>query len=506
MKYIGWIVGVLGSLLLIVYVVAFTSFGNSLLKPVIEEKIQIQTNLDSKLKTFRVRMSNFEIFLELNSNNSVLIKGDYSIFSQSMDILYSVNLEELKTLQSLTSAQLDGSLHADGKVVGDMKLINVDGTTNFASSETTFSAIIKDLAPASVVASVKHLKLQEALSMVKQPHYGDALFSLEVDISNADVNNLKGVIKSKITEGIVDSNYMTKAYAFKTPMPATTFNATTFTNLSKSIVDTKVDFNSNLANFDVASAKFNTANASLKSDYEVFIKDLDKLFFATQRHLKGAIKANGKLSKAKDLDFTIHSNIADGKVDATLHNDDFHAELNSLQTLKILDMLLYPKVFKSAIKGKLNYNLLKQKGVFNGHLVKGTFTPNKVLDLTKRYARINLYKEIFSGDVSAKINKENILASLDLKSNKSSIKTEDTKLNSKTQELESKIDINANGKEIAVLLTGDVNSPKVKIDAKNLMKQEAKKVVKKELNNYLNKSPKGKEVKEKVNKLLKKWF
>ena len=142
-------------------------------------------------------------------------------------------------------------------------------------------------------------------------------------------------------------------------------------------------------------------------------------------------------------------------------------------------------MFKSSLDGKLDYNLLKESGVFIGKLRDGKFTQNKVLDLTKQYAHTDLYKETFKGDVNAKINKEHILASLDLVSNTSSIKTTDTKLNSKTQQIDSKIEILANKNPITVTLKGDVNSPKVGIKADDLMKKEATKAVKKEVNKLL---------------------
>ena len=64
MKYIAWIAGILLVLLIGVYVVAFTGFGNSLLKPIIESKIQEQTKLDSKLSTFSLSMSDFSVVLD----------------------------------------------------------------------------------------------------------------------------------------------------------------------------------------------------------------------------------------------------------------------------------------------------------------------------------------------------------------------------------------------------------------------------------------------------------
>ena len=92
MKFLAWIFGILTTVVVGVYVVAFTSFGNSIVKPMIEEQIKAQTKLDSKLSTFSLSMSDFNIVLELNKNNTIALKGDYSIFSQSFDIDYEVKL------------------------------------------------------------------------------------------------------------------------------------------------------------------------------------------------------------------------------------------------------------------------------------------------------------------------------------------------------------------------------------------------------------------------------
>jgi len=225
----------------------------------------------------------------------------------------------------------------------------------------------------------------------------------------------------------------------------------------------------------------------LSSDYLLKIPSLDKLYFATQRHMRGGIVVKGRLNKAKDLDFTAHSDIAGGVVDAKLHNDDFHADLTSVQTLDVLHILIYPEIFKSSLNAKVDYNLALSKGKMDGDLTDGRFTKNQVFTLIKQYAKIDMYVERFKGDVKADINRENILASLALKSNKSSIITKNTHLNSKTKKIKSKIDIVANHNPISVKLSGDINSPKVEVDATKLMKREAQKAIEKEVKKKLGK-------------------
>ena len=663
MKYLAWFGGFIITIMATVYIVAFTSFGNGLLQPTIESKIQEQTKLKSKLTTFSLNMSEFEILLELSKSNNIKVKGEYSLFSQAFDITYSVEIKEIEELKSLTNAPLKGKLFTNGTIKGDLAFISIDGVSDIAksdtsyhieltefnptsiiakvkkanllsllelggqkpyasadidldinfknitphaldgdillqthkgkidtklmksdfdvsiprtafdmnlnaklkgddvnyvyklnsnlakitssgtvtpepltldikygvnieelavlkpitnadvrgafklngtakgtkenlkvngisdiaSSDTVFNIMLKDFKPATIKAEVKHLKLQKLLYMVKQPHYTDGNLFLNVDISDARSATLKGTVISRVEKGLLDSKYMTKAYEFKSKMPRTTFDMKTTTKLNKNIVDTKVDFNSNLATLDVKQARFNMSDSSVITDYLVNVKSLDRLFFATQRHLRGGISVNGEFKKSKDLDLTIHSKIAGGKIDATLHNDDFHADLKSIQTLDALHILIYPEVFKSTLVGTLDYNLAKEKGVMKADLLDGKFTKNQMLSLIKQYAHVDLYKERFKGDVRADINKENIVASLDLKSNRSSIKTKNTKLNSKTKKINSKIDINADGNPIIITLTGNATSPKVKIDAEKLIKKEAEKAIKKELNNFFKK-------------------
>ena len=663
MKYLAWFSGLIITIVAVVYIVAFTSFGNNLLKPIIESKIQEETKLDSKLKTFSLNMSEFEVLLELSQNNDITFKGTYSLFAQSFDISYKVEIKELEELKSLTNAPLKGRVFTDGTIKGDSAFITIEGASDIAKSNTTYHieltkfnptsiiakikkaslisllelggqkpyadadidldinfknitphvldgdillqtdkgkidtklmksdfnvsipttvfsmnldaklkgddinyryalnsnlakisssgtvtpepltldikygvnieelAVLKPITnadfrgafrldgtakgttkslkvkgqsdvagsdtafnislvgfkPATINATVKHLKLQKILYMVKQPHYTDGNLFLDVDISDASSETLKGTVVSKIENGLLDSAYMTKAYEFKSKMPQTTFNMKTTTKLKGNLADTKVDFNSNLATLDVKQARFDMKNGSIVTDYLVNVKSLDKLFFASQRHLRGGISVNGEFKKAKDLDLTIHSKVAGGKIDAALHNDDFHADLQSIQTLDALHILIYPEIFKSSLVGTLDYNLLQEKGVMKADLLDGKFTKNQMLTLIKQYTHTDLYKERFKGNVRADINKENIVASLDLKSNRSSINTKNTKINSKTKKINSKIDINADGNPVVITLTGNAASPEVKINAEKLIQKEAEKAVKKELNNFFKK-------------------
>jgi hypothetical protein len=268
-------------------------------------------------------------------------------------------------------------------------------------------------------------------------------------------------------------------------MPKTIFTAKTVSVLSKNLVDTKIDVASTLAELKVKRARYDVEKGSLHADYRTDIPDVDKLYFATQRHLKGSVTATGELTKDKDLDLSAHSKLFGGRIDAKLHNDDFHADMTKLNTLGILKMLIYPQIFDSALNGKLDYNLAKQSGTFNAKTTNGHFKKNQMLDLVKQYGKKDLYKENFVSTFKSRINKEHIYTDLDMRSNKSSIIGKKVYLNSKTQQVKAKLDINANNNPLTVKIKGRADQPKISVDASKLIEKELKKEAGKQINKLL---------------------
>ena len=662
MKFFTWISSIVVILFIGIYILAFTSFGNSILKPIVEAKIQIATNTKAKLNTFSISIDKLNIVLELDSSNIIYANGNYSLFSKTFNIAYRLKLDKLENLNKFTkNDDIKGKLYTEGYIKGDIKFITIDGISdvansntsyhveltelnptsiiakvkkanlakllslggqkryadadvdidinfknikpneldgditlvtqkgkintkvmkndfnitipkttftmnldakllgksinykyelksnlaNFASngkvipkplktnikydldveelavlkpitnanirgalklngtvngnkekmlvygksdlasSKTSFEAVLKDFELASIKAKIKDLKLEKLLYMTKQPHYADALFSFDIDISNAKVGQLDGKILSIIKNGVVDSKLITKEYKFKYYMPKTVFRARTFTKLDGNIINSKIDFDSNLANLDIKNAKFNLKDNSFISDYLVNIAKLDKLFFVTEQHIRGGLKVDGTLQQAKDLDFTAYTKVAGGEIKTKLHNDDLKVELKDVKTLELLHKLIYPEIFMASLNAKIGYDLATKKGKMLGNLNDGKFTRNSVFDLARQYAKIDMYKEIFKGDVKADINKENILASLDLVSRTSSIKTQNTKLNTKTNNIDSTINIDANHNLITVKLSGKTTKPNVKVEADELIKSQAKKAIVKKLGDKL---------------------
>ncbi len=411
-------------------------------------------------------------------------KGRLEPKSMAMDLDLQLAIAKLELLKPVTGAPLRGPLALSATAKGDKKSLKVSGKAKIAGADADFTAGLESFSPRSVKAKVADLQLSKLLYMVGQPNYAQGLINIDADIDDARPGRFSGNVKTTVSKGEVNTKTVEKAFAF-TKMPTTTFSIKTVSHLSKDFIDTKVNVESTLANLNVERARFDVKKVSLHADYLADVPDLDRLYFATERHLKGSLKATGELSKTKDLDFTAHTKLFGGTVDAKLHNDDLHADMKKLNTLGILKMIIYPEVFDSTLDGRLDYNLAKKSGTFHAKTTDGRFTRNVMLDLVKQYGRTDLYKENFVSTFDSRIKEEHIRTDLVMRSNKSSIIGKNVYLNSQTKQVDAKLDINANNNPLKVELKGRVDQPKVKVDASKLIEKEIKKEAGKQINKLL---------------------
>lgn len=408
------------------------------------------------------------------------------------DIAYKASIKELALLKPLTHADLRGRVNVEGTLKGDKQKMLAKLRSDIASSNTSAVLTLKEFQPSALRATIKHLRLEKLFYMLHQPYYAKGDFNLKADVDNFKLGSLKGEVTT-LTTGSLNTAYLTKAYKFKHPMPQTNFRLRSVSSLKGANVDTLATLASSLANLSVKKARFNVEDASLKSDYLLKIPSLEKLYFVTQRHLRGGLEATGKIEKTKSLILTSRSNIAGGVMKMKLVDNDLHLDLNDVRTKKVLWILKYPEIFDGGMFAKVDYDLSSQKGVAKADFKNGKFVKNHVFDLLKQFGKVDLYKEYFNGNAKADINKEKIVAAFDLKSRKAEIRSDRTFLDTKHSKIDSKIELIVKKTPVNVTLKGDIAKPMVGVDLKAFMKSEAGKKLEKKAD-------------KEIKKLLKRFF
>ncbi len=402
------------------------------------------------------------------------------------DILYKASIKELALLKPLTHANLQGRVNLQGSAKGDKKKMLINLSTDLASSKTSAKLTLKEFQPAALQANIKHLRLEKLFYMLQQPRYASGDFNLHADVTNFKIGRLSGKVTTTTT-GSLNTAYLTKAYKFKHPMPQTHFRLRSVSDLKGKDVDTLATLASSLANVTVKKARFNVQSGALESDYKVTVPSLERLYFVTDRHLRGGIEAKGEVHKAKSLTLTADSKIAGGTMKMKLHENDLHLDLSDVRTKKLLWILKYPEIFDGGMFAKVDYNFKSQKGTAKADFKNGKFVKNHVFDLLKQFGKVDLYKEYFNGNAKADINKEKIAAAFDLKSRKAEIRSQRTLLDTKRSQIDSKIEMRVKKTPVTVTLKGDISKPMVGVDMKAFMKSEAGKKLEKKAEKEINK-------------------
>ncbi|MDD2566812.1 MAG: hypothetical protein PHS10_02405, partial [Thiovulaceae bacterium] len=345
MRIVAWLGVLLVTALGLVYIVAFTGFGNSLVKPFVEQKIREQTKLDAKLTAFTIDMSSFEIVLTFDRPNTITLKGEYSLFSQTFNVDYNVALNYLESLEPLTQTPLKGEFRTDGKVTGDLKQIAVQGKSDVASGQTNYTVELVDFTPTKVLATMKGVQIEKVLAMLSQPDYASSKLDAAISFTSLDPQNLQGRAKIVLSEGKINTQTMQKLY--NVTLPQTSFTSSTNVELQGENVDYVTALRSNLANID-SSGRIVPKNLGMDLIYSLNISELAVLQPITQTPLRGALNLSGEVKgdKAK-LIVRGKSDVAASATEFEAHLKEFapaslKANIKNLQLARLLAMLEQP--------------------------------------------------------------------------------------------------------------------------------------------------------------------
>ncbi|WP_024790285.1 hypothetical protein [Lebetimonas sp. JH292] len=320
--------------------------------------------------------------------------------------------------------------------------------------------------------------------MVYQPIYSYGNIN-----SNGKINfnkEINGKINANI-KGKTDKYVLYKEFNFTNA--AVSYNLNSNVNIKNSIAYINTKLNSNVANANLPDGKYNINKNIFTGTYSINIPNLDKLYFATKKHLKGKITVNGNIKKDKDLLITGNSKTLGGNINYKLLNNDFTLNAKNLYVVKLMDMLMYPQVFDSTANINLKYNVLSKKGVLDANLIDGHFLPNKLSFLINSLAHFDLTKELYKKTtIHSIINDKKIVSDLDMKSRLTHISSKKAFVDLDKEYIDAKLLLEIMKRPIYVKLKGKLTSPSIKIDASKFLKAEIKRKAKEEIKKQIEKN------------------
>lgn len=337
---------VVGIILLIIiggiYTVAFTGFGNSLLKPTIEKIASQKSGQDIKLSKFDLNFGSLDVIADINSEITAHVGGNYSLFAQSFDLTYKIDVTDLKSFK----INLEEAMGLGGQIRGKVKEFSINGVGSMLDSDVRFLADIKDFKPYNVNLDAKGLNTAKALALAKQRPYITGNINALANIKN-------GVGEANITS----SNLVVNKEAAKD------FNITIPNNIPLEVksdiayendtVKATSAITSDLLNLGAKKSIYNLESKILTTDFSVNISDLGKLEPFTKQKLNGSLDANGATKVVENrpefLDFTLSG--LGGEVVASLKDSVLNANIKGIKLGDILSVVGKPKAVNGVING-----------------------------------------------------------------------------------------------------------------------------------------------------------
>ena len=338
MKFLAWVCGILLVLVVALYCVLFSSFGNSVLKPFVEKIASEKIGMEFRLEKFELGFSSFDILAIINGELSVESRGKYSLFSSQFDLNYNTQAKNFNGMQ------IDLSLK--GEALGSFDNFVANGSGSLAGSSIRFASRIKDYAPLELKLDAKALDLA-ALSMIalKKAYITGKLSAV------ADIAGQEGTAKLNSAKIIITKEAQND---FGISLPANfALSLNSDIKLLGKQVAATTRVKSALANLSAKNTSYNFENGEITSDFNVDIANLAALEPIIKQKLNGSIKVAGNTKIANGamefLDAKING--LGGEILASLKDNELNANIKNLKLAQALSLAGLAPLANSDISG-----------------------------------------------------------------------------------------------------------------------------------------------------------
>ncbi|TLD96296.1 hypothetical protein LS71_006120 [Helicobacter jaachi] len=382
-KFVLWLVGIIVALLVIIFCVLFTPPGNALLKPIIQSQIDKYAPLKLDLDTFALRFSSIDVAINHGDKINITLNGDFSLFSQTLDLLLKVNAKDISALGELVDTPLQGSFIINTTAKGTLQLLEINTTSDIAKSLTDIRVVLQDFAPTSIIAHIQDAQIREFLAMAGLKPYANGSLNLEADIKGDTEFNLNGNALLSISQGLVDSALIKKDFAIE--VPKTTFVTTLNALFDMDKLKHDFNFNANIGNIH-SSGETQLKTLTTLSTYDVQLSDLSAFTPLVGMPIRGSFDTKGEVKGGQEsLVINGSSNLASSNTtyNATLVElapQNVQASIKHLRVDTLLYMIYQPRYanmnldadsvvsdFDKGISTKTNLTL---KGITNNAVMK----------------------------------------------------------------------------------------------------------------------------------------
>ncbi|ECL1093002.1 hypothetical protein FPN63_01640 [Campylobacter jejuni] len=423
-------------LLIAIYAILFTSFGNNIVANIAQKKIKESAGLDVNITHFNLRFSSLELRANIANMADFNLKGALSPFKLGFDFDYLISLNQ--NYAKNLGLNLNQNLSFGGKIQGKASDFTLDGKGYLLGSNVLLNARMYNYSPIALNLDAQNLKIEEILHLLSYPSYAKGFLNAQAKISAQDLKP-DGNIIIKLDTSYINYEAIKKDFSLDLPLNSNP-KAEILANVKEDKIYAVSKIYNDYLNLQTQKTLYDISKNALSTDFNLSIPSLAKLEKLTKTRLNGSLGVIGQTSVVNNALSSLNAQVIGlgGEVKASLKNNKIFADINEASLEKLLALAGYGAL----VSGNLNAKLLNADLDFSNFDLEAKINNAKInTNELKKIAKIELPNTIFSLDTKANAKNSNISYNALLASNLLNIKKLQGTYNLKNSELNT--DLNA---------------------------------------------------------------
>ena len=452
-KYLLWL---LSASTIVIFYLLNTQVGHENLGLFLGKYLSEKTK--NEIKIIDYNMDDYpvlEINLTVNDGAKVFLKGKGS--PELIDMDYHLIGEDFNYSSFYTEDRVDIKGHISGIssnriFTGVGELLEGKGEFEFIKTSENFKDINLSLMK---VSSLKLFKLLE------QKPYLHGEIDVDAKMKLFSTQKRLGEVKLHMDKGALPDILPSLSFVLDTNL--------TFKNI-EIFYDGKIYSEKGFSL--LTKGVYHRSRKEALFDYVFDIKELSPFSTIFHHNYKGALHTLGKVQYANQK-FEINGTSTHLGGNLAYHYKDKNIEfdLEGVFLSELLKQLSYPALFNSEVYGMVDYNLKDNVIIVNTKLKKTRFRRTKMTDKIYETTGIDMLKEIYDDSSFVGGYQNKILSSiLKIDNGVNHIYLTDTRMNAKTNAIDSKFEIRLEGEELSGTIYGTLKKPKISIDVSRLLR------------------------------------
>jgi hypothetical protein len=401
-----------------VLLMLFSATGNDMLLP------QVNAYLKEDIKKYKVEVSRFRLGLytlsfvaKINDSIDLKAQGKVNLFSQTFDLDYVLEADEIKT--KMISIKED--IHIKGKAIGNAEDMKIKGKGLAFESQMNFDLrkVVDTLQDIKI--NMKKAEISKILAVLNHDNYADGLLTVEVDLPHFDPKNPQGSAKIFIQNMRFDEEKVLKDFDFSMP-PKTLLTADLLASAKEDIISFEGTVQSNMANVNFVKGTYDPQTKDFSSSYHLDVQDLAKFNMLAKRDLRGELDMEGVVSKkGESITVTGNTKSFSGKSNIVYKDNTLDWTFDNINTKTLLYKLGEEDYISGTTTGDIHLSNLKNAVGNFDIAVKGNVNTKAFKEKTKTDLGKTFY---LNAKLQGKMKDEKIFSHITLKTTMADIKAD----------------------------------------------------------------------------------